>query len=57
MAEFKCDSCGANFPSEEGLRSHYRMKITEESTHFAKMNAKGQGTLIFPGNPDSESPR
>ena len=45
MAEFKCSSCGASFPSEEALRSH------------AKMNAKGQGTLVFPGTPESESPR
>jgi len=57
MAEFKCSSCGASFPSEEALRSHSKMKVTEESSHFAKMNAKGQGTLVFPGTPESESPR
>ena len=57
MAEFKCGSCGASFPSAEALRSHAKMKVTEESPHYAKMAAKGQGTLIFPGTPESESPR
>ena len=57
MADYKCSSCGASFPSEEALRSHAKMKVTEESAHFAKMNAKGQGTLVFPGTPESESPR
>jgi len=57
LAEFKCSTCGASFPSEDGLHAHFKAKVTEESFHFAKMNAKGQGTLIFPGTPESESPR
>ena len=55
MSEFKCSSCGASFPSEKALRSHAKMKVTEESAHFAMMNEKGpQG--MFPGTPESESP-
>jgi len=55
MADFKCAQCGASFPSEEALKSHTKMKVTEESAHFAKMSAHGAADLKFPGT--SESPR
>jgi hypothetical protein len=57
MTEYKCSACGTSFPSQEALKSHATMKVTEESPHFAKLNAKGQGTLMFPGVPESEAPR
>jgi hypothetical protein len=49
MADFKCTECGASFPSQEALRSHTKMKVTEESPHFSKMSAKGQTDLTYPG--------
>jgi len=55
MAEFKCAQCGASFPSEEALKSHAKLKVSEESAHFAKMAAHGSADLKFPGQ--SESPR
>ena len=55
MVDVKCSACGASFPGNEALQSHAKMKVTEESPHYAKLAAKGQGTLVFPG--DSESPR
>lgn len=55
MADFKCVQCGANFPSEEALRSHAKLKITEESPHFAKMMADGD--LLMPSPHKPEKPR
>lgn len=54
MAEFKCSQCGASFPSAEALKSHAKMKVSEESPHFAKMSAHGQADLKYPG--ESEAP-
>jgi len=55
MADFKCEACGASFPSEEALKSHAKMKVTQESQHFAKMNA-GRLDLNFSAG-ESEKPR
>jgi len=49
MAEFKCGACGASFPSEEALKSHARKIISEESVHYRKMSAHGQGDPVYPG--------
>ena len=54
MAEFKCTQCGASFPSQEALLSHTKMKVSEESPHFAKMTSKNID-LKLPG--EGESPR
>ncbi len=55
MADFKCSQCGATFPSEEALKSHAKMKVTEESPHFAKMSAHGQVDVKFPGQGETPS--
>ena len=55
MADFKCAQCGASFPSEEALKSHAKMKVSEESPHFAKMVNKGLADLVYPG--EGEAPR
>ena len=41
MVEYKCSQCGASFPSQEALQSHAKMKVSEESKHFAKMSHNG----------------
>ena len=38
MADYKCMTCGASFTSEDALKSHAKMKMIEESPHFAKMS-------------------
>ena len=55
MADFKCIACGASFPSEGALRSHAKMKVTEESLHYRTMSAHGQTVPIFPD--EAERPR
>jgi len=55
MADFKCIQCGASFPSEEALRSHAKLKIAEESPHFAKMVSDND--LVFPKTAGAEKPR
>jgi len=54
MVEFKCDACGATFPNENALRSHVKMKVSDESVHFRKMSAYNQ---TVPISPDQEKPR
>lgn len=54
MADYKCSQCGASFPSEEALLSHAKMKVTEESPHFAKMSSQVK-ELKF--GTESERPR
>jgi len=48
MADYKCEACGASFPSEEALRSHAKMKVSEESVHYRKMLAHGVTDPIYP---------
>jgi len=55
MADYKCNACGASFPSEDALKSHAKMKMTEESPHYAKMSAMSEMPM-YPG-PTNEKPR
>jgi len=51
MTDYKCKACGTSFPSEEALRSHATLKVTEESSHFAKMGGHG-AAIRWPGEPE-----
>jgi len=55
MGNFKCIACGAIFPSEEALKSHAKMKVTEESPHYTKMLAHGQIDPIYAGTQEKPS--
>jgi len=55
MTDYKCSACGVHFPSEEALRSHARMKVSDESVHYRKMSAHGQIDPIYVGTQEKPS--